>query len=103
SSSRRSSRPFSPSCRSRRSASSLRGRSPFRGSSHAGGAPSYSKPASPGASFLIQLERHQLGPRVYVLGRRAHEWQLGAVLLAVLVPLWRAGVLHPLAAGRAIG
>ncbi len=26
---------------------------------------------------MITLERHQLGPRVRVLGRRIHEWQLG--------------------------
>ena len=32
---------------------------------------------------MITLERHQLGPRVRVLGRRVHEWQLG-VAVAVL-------------------
>src|SRR5437870_2614006 len=31
---------------------------------------------------MIRLHRHRLGPRVYVLGRRIHEWHLGAVLVA---------------------
>jgi lysyl-tRNA synthetase class 2 len=29
---------------------------------------------------MITLERHHLGPRVRVLGRRVHEWQLGVVI-----------------------
>jgi lysyl-tRNA synthetase, class II len=33
---------------------------------------------------VLRVERHRLGPRVYVLGARVHEWQLGAaILLAV--------------------
>lgn len=32
---------------------------------------------------MITLERHQLGPRVRVLGRRIHEWQLGLVVGAL--------------------
>jgi lysyl-tRNA synthetase class 2 len=31
---------------------------------------------------LLRLERHALGPRVHVLGRRIHEWHLGLALLA---------------------
>src|SRR5262245_30538935 len=31
---------------------------------------------------LLRVERHHLGPRVYVLGRRIHEYQLGLVLIA---------------------
>src|SRR3954464_5938284 len=39
-------------------------------------------------SCMIRLHRHQLGPRVFVLGRRIPEWHLGAVLMAaVLVDL----------------
>jgi len=35
---------------------------------------------------MLRLDRHPLGPRVYVLGTRVHEWHLGAaVLLALLV------------------
>ena len=34
---------------------------------------------------MLRIERHRLGPRVYVLGARIHEWQLGAVLLLALV------------------
>jgi len=33
---------------------------------------------------VLRIERHRLGPRVYVLGARVHEWHLGvAVLLAL--------------------
>jgi hypothetical protein len=34
---------------------------------------------------VLKLERHELGPRVYVLGQRIHECGLGLVLLAVLL------------------
>lgn len=30
---------------------------------------------------MIRLHRHRLGPRVYVLGRRIHEWHLGVALI----------------------
>jgi hypothetical protein len=40
---------------------------------------------------LIHLERHRLGPRVYVLGQRIHECALGIALL-VSAPL---GVVTP--------
>jgi lysyl-tRNA synthetase class 2 len=33
---------------------------------------------------LLRIDRHRLGPRVYVLGARVHEWQVGAALLLVL-------------------
>src|SRR5712691_2429751 len=32
---------------------------------------------------LLRIERHALGPRVYVLGVRVHEWHLGLALLFV--------------------
>jgi lysylphosphatidylglycerol synthetase-like protein (DUF2156 family) len=31
---------------------------------------------------MIRLERHTLGPRCFVLGRRLHEWHVGVALLA---------------------
>ena len=34
---------------------------------------------------MLRIERHRLGPRVYVLGARIHEWQLGAALLLAFV------------------
>ena len=34
---------------------------------------------------LIRVERHALGPRVYVAGWRVHEWHLGTAILAALV------------------
>jgi lysyl-tRNA synthetase class 2 len=33
---------------------------------------------------LLRIDRHRLGPRVYVLGARIHEWHLGAALLLAL-------------------
>jgi lysyl-tRNA synthetase class 2 len=33
---------------------------------------------------VLRIERHRLGPRVYVLGARIHEWHLGAGLLLAL-------------------
>ena len=33
----------------------------------------------------MRIERHTHGPRVYVLGRRVHEWHLGAVVVAIVV------------------
>jgi lysyl-tRNA synthetase class 2 len=40
---------------------------------------------------MIRLHRHQHGPRVYVLGRRIHEWQLGAAMLALVAAGEAAG------------
>ena len=45
---------------------------------------------------MLHLERHELGPRVYVAGLRIHEVGVGLVLLAVLligglVELWEPG------------
>jgi lysyl-tRNA synthetase class 2 len=36
------------------------------------------------ARVVLRIERHRLGPRVYVLGTRIHEWHLGAALLLAL-------------------
>jgi lysyl-tRNA synthetase, class II len=33
---------------------------------------------------VLRIDRHRLGPRVYLLGARVHEWHLGAVLLLAL-------------------
>ena len=33
---------------------------------------------------LLRIERHRLGPRVYLLGARVHEWHLGAAVLLAL-------------------
>jgi lysyl-tRNA synthetase, class II len=33
---------------------------------------------------VLRIERHRLGPRVYLLGARVHEWHLGAAILASL-------------------
>jgi lysyl-tRNA synthetase class 2 len=40
---------------------------------------------------MIRLHRHRHGPRVYVLGRRVHEWQLGLALLALVAAGGAAG------------
>jgi hypothetical protein len=34
---------------------------------------------------VLKLERHPLGPRVYVLGWRIHEWHLGLLVAATAV------------------
>jgi hypothetical protein len=34
-------------------------------------------------SRLIRIERHSLGPRLHLLGRRVHEYHVGFVVLAV--------------------
>jgi hypothetical protein len=33
---------------------------------------------------MIRIDRHELGPRVYVLGQRVHECAVGAGVLATL-------------------
>jgi lysyl-tRNA synthetase, class II len=46
---------------------------------------------------VIRFDRHQLGPRVFVLGRRVHEWHLGVALLVAALLTWVAGLwLEPL-------
>ena len=34
---------------------------------------------------MLKLERHELGPRVYVLGQRIHEFALGFAILGILL------------------
>src|SRR5581483_7355149 len=51
-------------------------------------------------SGLLRLERHPLGPRFYVLGRRVHEWHVGLAVLAgavVVSALGRVGLVAALA------
>jgi hypothetical protein len=36
---------------------------------------------------VLRLERHELGPRIYVLGQRIHEFAFGFAVLAVLLAL----------------
>lgn len=41
-------------------------------------------PVAPALGYsapVIRIERHQLGPRCFILGRRLHEWQVGLALL----------------------
>ncbi len=42
---------------------------------------------------VLRVELHPLGPRVYVLGVRVHEWQLGLAVLALLAGLAASDVL----------
>jgi hypothetical protein len=52
---------------------------------------------------LFHLERHRLGPRVYLFGQRVHECALGIGLLAVS-PVGLVGDLaHPRAAASVAG
>jgi len=45
-------------------------------------------------SRAVRVERHALGPRVYVFGVRCHEWQLGLLILFALGIGWLGGVVH---------
>jgi hypothetical protein len=56
--------------------------------------------------LVLRLERHRLGPRVYVLGLRIHEVALGLGVLAVLLiggitELWE--VTRPIEAATLFG
>jgi lysyl-tRNA synthetase class 2 len=42
----------------------------------------------------VRVERHQLGPRVFVFGVRIHEWQLGLALAAAYIGAVRLGLMH---------
>jgi lysyl-tRNA synthetase class 2 len=42
----------------------------------------------------LRLERHRLGPRVFVLGRRIHEWHLGLAVAAGWLGAIGLGLLH---------
>ena len=42
---------------------------------------------------MLRIHRHRLGPRVYVLGCRVHEWQLGIAVAAAGVGLWAGGAI----------
>jgi lysyl-tRNA synthetase class 2 len=47
-----------------------------------------------GRSRGLRVERHALGPRIYFLGLRWHEWHLGALILTVLAFGSALGVVH---------
>jgi lysyl-tRNA synthetase class 2 len=51
---------------------------------------------------VLRLEKHDLGPRLYVCGRRVHEWHAGVALIAAVLAIpplraslaaWAVGVL----------
>ena len=46
--------------------------------------PSWWRVSAPTPTLVIRLHRHRLGPRVFVLGRRVHEWHLGLGVLALV-------------------
>jgi lysyl-tRNA synthetase class 2 len=51
------------------------------------------------AAQMLRLEWHSLGPRVFVLGRRTHEWHLGLLVIAGSVT---AALLGSIGAGTAL-
>ena len=51
---------------------------------------------------VIDLQRHHQGPRVFVLGRRIHEYMLGAAIFAIVVAGWLSGLAHDSAAPFAV-
>ena len=44
--------------------------------------------------WRFRVEQHQLGPRVYFLGRRWHDWHLGAIVLGALAVGALFGLVH---------
>ncbi|HEY8639686.1 MAG TPA: hypothetical protein VIL53_04185, partial [Solirubrobacterales bacterium] len=53
---------------------------------------------------MFRIERHRLGPRVYLFGVRLHEWHLGAAVLIALGTGIAVGLVHEtLAASLAAG
>jgi len=53
---------------------------------------------------VFRIERHRLGPRVYLFGVRLHEWHLGAAVLIALGTGIAVGLVHEtLAASLAAG
>ena len=44
---------------------------------------------------MLRLERHRLGPRVFVLGRRIHEWHLGLLVVVAALPATLFGLIGP--------
>jgi lysyl-tRNA synthetase class 2 len=52
---------------------------------------------------MIRVERHALGPRCFVLGRRLHEWHAGVVLLAFALAAVAADAFLRAGALAAIG
>lgn len=44
---------------------------------------------------MLKLERHRLGPRVFVWGHRIHEWHLGVVAIAGFVTAAVCGLIGP--------
>ena len=47
---------------------------------------------------MLKFERHRLGPRIYVFGRRIHEWHLGLIVTATGIAAGVWGWVGPLAA-----
>ena len=44
---------------------------------------------------MLRFERHPLGPRVFLLGRRIHEWHLGLLAIAAAVSALLFGAIRP--------
>ena len=42
----------------------------------------------------IDIQRHQQGPRVFVLDRRIHEYMLGGAIVAAVLAGWLSGLVH---------
>jgi lysyl-tRNA synthetase, class II len=51
---------------------------------------------------VLRIDRHRLGPRVYVLGARVHEWHLGAALLLCLAAAALLDRVEPSTASAAV-
>lgn len=47
-----------------------------------------------GHGWRFKIEQHELGPRVYFLGRRWHDWHLGVIVLGALALGVLSGIVH---------
>src|SRR6266511_5047893 len=51
-------------------------------------------PQSTRHSRIVRIERHELGPRIYLAGLRLHEWHLGLAILLGLAIGAAAGLVR---------
>src|SRR6266550_8774509 len=51
---------------------------------------------------FLRIELHELGPRAWLLGRRLHEWEVGAALVAAILAAWTFDIWDPTPAGELV-
>src|SRR2546421_11132463 len=51
---------------------------------------------------FLRIELHELGPRAWLLGRRLHEWEVGAALVAAILAAWTLDIWDRTPAGELV-